>query len=126
MCSAVRHSSLSAESTRNGAKLGHNGYPFSRGCDLEGALMDLPSQRQWIDALWILFGLYWIVSAFKLKKTKKRESWGQRFRYFVFFSLNAETIQYKPNRIHSASIRRAMPRRGSVLRSPPPEWPSPF
>jgi protein-S-isoprenylcysteine O-methyltransferase Ste14 len=45
--------------------------------------MDFSSQRQWINALWILFGLYWIVSAFKLKKTKKRESWSQRFRYVL-------------------------------------------
>ena len=53
------------------------------GCDLEGALVDFSSQRQWINALWTLFGLYWIVSAFKLKKTKRRESWGQRFRYVL-------------------------------------------
>jgi protein-S-isoprenylcysteine O-methyltransferase Ste14 len=52
-------------------------------CDLEGAFVDFSSQRQWINALWILFGLYWIVSAFKLKKTKRRESWGQRFRYVL-------------------------------------------
>ena len=45
--------------------------------------MDLSSQWQWINALWILFGLYWIVSAFKLKKTKRRESWSQRLRYVL-------------------------------------------
>ena len=45
--------------------------------------MDFSSQRVWINALWLLFGLYWIVSAFKLKKTKKRESWSQRFRYVL-------------------------------------------
>jgi protein-S-isoprenylcysteine O-methyltransferase Ste14 len=45
--------------------------------------MDFSSQRQWINALWILFGLYWLVSAFKLKKTKKRESWSQRLRYVL-------------------------------------------
>src|SRR6266404_3470021 len=45
--------------------------------------MDLSSQRQWINALWVLFGLYWLVSAFKLKKTKRRESWSQRFRYML-------------------------------------------
>jgi protein-S-isoprenylcysteine O-methyltransferase Ste14 len=48
-----------------------------------GALVDFSSQRQWINALWILFGLYWIVSAFKRKKTKRRESWSQRFRYVL-------------------------------------------
>ena len=45
--------------------------------------MDLTSQRLWINALWLLFGVYWIISAFKLKKTKKRESWSQRFRYVL-------------------------------------------
>jgi protein-S-isoprenylcysteine O-methyltransferase Ste14 len=45
--------------------------------------MDLTSQRPWINALWLLFALYWVVSAFRLKKTKKRESWGQRFRYML-------------------------------------------
>ena len=43
--------------------------------------MDLSSQREWINALWVLFGVYWLVSAFKRKKTKQRESWSQRFRY---------------------------------------------
>jgi protein-S-isoprenylcysteine O-methyltransferase Ste14 len=38
---------------------------------------------KWINALWILFGLYWIVSALKLKKAKKRESWSQRLRYVL-------------------------------------------
>jgi protein-S-isoprenylcysteine O-methyltransferase Ste14 len=45
--------------------------------------MDFSSSRQWIQALWILFGLYWLVSAFKLKKTKKRESWFERLRYIL-------------------------------------------
>lgn len=45
--------------------------------------MDFTSQRLWINALWFVFALYWIVSAFKLKKTKRRESWDQRFRYVL-------------------------------------------
>ena len=53
--------------------------------------MDFLSQRQWVNALWFLFGLYWLVSAFKLKKTKQRETWRQRLRYvlplLVAFSL---------------------------------------
>ena len=49
---------------------------------LEGT-MDLTSQRLWINALWILFAVYWLVSAFKLKKTKRRESWGQRLLYML-------------------------------------------
>ena len=43
--------------------------------------MDYSSSREWINALWILFGLYWLISAFKRKKTKRRETWGQRFVY---------------------------------------------
>jgi protein-S-isoprenylcysteine O-methyltransferase Ste14 len=36
-----------------------------------------------IKDLWILFGLYWLVSALRLKKTKKRESWLQRLLYVL-------------------------------------------
>jgi protein-S-isoprenylcysteine O-methyltransferase Ste14 len=43
--------------------------------------MDFSSSRQWIDALWLLFGVYWLVSALKRKKTKQRESILQRFGY---------------------------------------------
>ncbi len=43
--------------------------------------MDFSSSRQWIDALWLLFGAYWLVSALKRKKTKQRESILQRFGY---------------------------------------------
>jgi protein-S-isoprenylcysteine O-methyltransferase Ste14 len=43
--------------------------------------MDFSTQGGWINALWILFAVYWLVSAFRRKKTKQRESWGQRFRY---------------------------------------------
>ncbi|HXB55375.1 MAG TPA: isoprenylcysteine carboxylmethyltransferase family protein [Vicinamibacteria bacterium] len=49
--------------------------------------MDFASQRQWINALWILFGLYWSVSAFKSKKTTKRESWSERFRYLLMLAV---------------------------------------
>ena len=56
--------------------------------------MDLTSQWLWINALWVLFGLYWLVSAFKLKKTKKRESWSQRFRYVL--PLVAAFYLFKP------------------------------
>ncbi len=45
--------------------------------------MDFSSSRQWINALWILFGLYWLVSALKRKKTKRRETWVQRARYVL-------------------------------------------
>jgi protein-S-isoprenylcysteine O-methyltransferase Ste14 len=36
-----------------------------------------------IRSLWILFGVYWLVSALKRKKTKKRESWSQRLLYVL-------------------------------------------
>jgi protein-S-isoprenylcysteine O-methyltransferase Ste14 len=45
--------------------------------------MDFSSSRQIIQALWILFGLFWLVSALKLKKTKKRETWLERLRYML-------------------------------------------
>jgi protein-S-isoprenylcysteine O-methyltransferase Ste14 len=56
--------------------------------------MDLTSQWAWINGLWVLFCLYWIVSALKLKKTKKRESWEQRFRYVL--PLVAAFFLFKP------------------------------
>ena len=56
--------------------------------------MEFWSQRLWINALWLLFGLYWIVSAFKLKKTKKGESWSQRFRHVL--PLVAAFYLFKP------------------------------
>jgi protein-S-isoprenylcysteine O-methyltransferase Ste14 len=45
--------------------------------------MDFSSPREWINGLWILFGLYWLVSAAKLKKIKRRESWSQRLIYVL-------------------------------------------
>jgi protein-S-isoprenylcysteine O-methyltransferase Ste14 len=45
--------------------------------------MEFSSPRECINALWILFGLYWLVSALKRKKTKRRESWGQRLVYVL-------------------------------------------
>src|SRR5260370_25222725 len=45
--------------------------------------MSSSGSRHWINALWILFGLYWLISALKQKKIKKRETWSQRFRYVL-------------------------------------------
>ena len=45
--------------------------------------MNFFSPREWIDALWILFGLYWLVSAIKRKKTKLRETLLERFGYVL-------------------------------------------
>jgi protein-S-isoprenylcysteine O-methyltransferase Ste14 len=57
--------------------------------------MDIFSPREWIKALWILFGLYWLVSAFKRKKTKRRESWGQRLVY-VLPLVAASRLLFRP------------------------------
>lgn len=43
--------------------------------------MDFTSPRQSIDALWLLFGAYWLISARKRKKTKQRETVLQRLGY---------------------------------------------
>jgi protein-S-isoprenylcysteine O-methyltransferase Ste14 len=36
-----------------------------------------------VDDLWVLFALYWLVSALRRKKTKQRESIGQRLAYIL-------------------------------------------
>ena len=38
---------------------------------------------QWINFCWLIFGLYWLISAFKRKATKKRETYAQRFAYTI-------------------------------------------
>lgn len=38
---------------------------------------------QIIQSLWIIFMAYWLISAFKRKKTKTRESFSQRLRYVL-------------------------------------------
>jgi protein-S-isoprenylcysteine O-methyltransferase Ste14 len=40
-----------------------------------------PTPAGVIGDLWMLFGLYWLVSALNRKKTKRRESWWQRLAY---------------------------------------------
>lgn len=49
--------------------------------------MDFSSSRQCIDALWLLFGAYWLLSALKRKKTKQRESFLQRLGYTLPLAL---------------------------------------
>ena len=49
--------------------------------------MDFSTSRQWIDALWLLFGVYWLVSALKRKKTKHRETVLQRVGYTLPLAL---------------------------------------
>jgi protein-S-isoprenylcysteine O-methyltransferase Ste14 len=42
-----------------------------------------PNPAGIIGDLWMLFALYWLVSALNRKKTKRRESWGQRLAYVL-------------------------------------------
>jgi protein-S-isoprenylcysteine O-methyltransferase Ste14 len=42
-----------------------------------------PTPAGIIGDLWMLFALYWLVSALNRKKTKRRESWGQRLVYVL-------------------------------------------
>ena len=42
-----------------------------------------PTPAGVIGDLWMLFGLYWLVSALNRKKTKRRESWWQRLAYVL-------------------------------------------
>jgi protein-S-isoprenylcysteine O-methyltransferase Ste14 len=77
--------------------------------------MDISSPREWINALWILFGLYWLVSAFKRKKTKRRESWGQRLVY-VLPLVVASRFLFRPEGHHGWLGARFVPA------SPITEW----
>ncbi|MGB7280893.1 MAG: isoprenylcysteine carboxylmethyltransferase family protein [Candidatus Acidiferrum sp.] len=45
--------------------------------------MDFLSPMKWIELLWAVFVLYWLISAFKRKRTKKRESILQRLLYML-------------------------------------------
>src|SRR5437762_4630093 len=54
--------------------------------------MDFSSSRDWINALWVLFGLYWLVAALKRKKTKRRETWAQRLIYTLPLVAAAELL----------------------------------
>src|SRR5947208_15985056 len=54
--------------------------------------MESSSPREWIIALWVLFGLYWLVNALNRKKTKRRETWAQRFIYTLPLVAAAELL----------------------------------
>jgi protein-S-isoprenylcysteine O-methyltransferase Ste14 len=43
----------------------------------------VPDAFSVVKDLWLVFGLYWLVSALKRKKTKQRESWVQRGWYLI-------------------------------------------
>ena len=45
--------------------------------------MEFFTPERCLDGLWILFGLYWLTSALKRKRTKRRETWAQRLAYVL-------------------------------------------
>src|SRR2546429_398227 len=61
--------------------------------------MHFTSPRQWIDALWLLFGAYWLASALKRKKTKQRETILQRFAYTLPLGLGFSFL-YDPHPLY--------------------------
>jgi protein-S-isoprenylcysteine O-methyltransferase Ste14 len=70
--------------------------------------MDFSSSRQWIDALWLLFGAYWLVSALKRKKTKQRESILQRFGYTLLLAVGFYLL-YQPQPLYGWFRSRFLP-----------------
>src|SRR5437660_10646566 len=73
--------------------------------------MHFTSPRQWIDALWLLFGAYWLASALKRKKTKQRETILQRFAYTLPMGLGFYFLYepHPPSRWLSAPFLSARP-----------------
>jgi protein-S-isoprenylcysteine O-methyltransferase Ste14 len=47
------------------------------------AALNFASPFQWMELCWVVFGLYWLVSALGRKVTKKRETYLQRMGYTV-------------------------------------------
>jgi len=70
--------------------------------------MDFSSSRQWIDVLWLLFGVYWFVSAIKRKKTKQRESILQRFGYTLPLFVGFYFL-YEPHPLYGWLTTRFLP-----------------
>ncbi|HKW31483.1 MAG TPA: isoprenylcysteine carboxylmethyltransferase family protein [Candidatus Acidoferrum sp.] len=70
--------------------------------------MDFSSSRQWIDALWLLFGVYWLASALERKKTKQRESILQRFVYTLPLAVGFYLL-YQPQPLNSWFRTRFLP-----------------
>jgi protein-S-isoprenylcysteine O-methyltransferase Ste14 len=62
--------------------------------------MNFSSPPEWMDLCWLIFGAYWLVSAFHPKTTKKRETYFQRFGYTLplvlafYFLFRPETHYY--------------------------------
>jgi protein-S-isoprenylcysteine O-methyltransferase Ste14 len=70
--------------------------------------MHFTSPRQWIDALWLLFGVYWLASALKRKKTKQRETILQRFAYALPLGLSFYFL-YQPHPLYGWLRDRFLP-----------------
>ena len=70
--------------------------------------MDFSSSGQWIRALWVLFGVYWLVSALKRKKTKQRETVFQRFGYTLPLFLGFYLL-YQPQPLYGWLNDRFLP-----------------
>jgi protein-S-isoprenylcysteine O-methyltransferase Ste14 len=70
--------------------------------------MEFTSPRQWIDALWLLFGAYWLLSALKRKKTKQRETVLQRFGYTLPLGLGFYLL-YRPHLLYGWLGDRFLP-----------------
>ena len=78
--------------------------------------MNLSSPSQWIDFLWVMFGVYWLVSALHRKATKKKETYFQRFGYTVPLIL-AFYFLFRPE-VHDYPYLGAR----FVPSGPPTEW----
>ena len=70
--------------------------------------MSFSSSRQWIDALWLLFGAYWLASALKRKKTKQRETRLQRFAYTLPLIVGFYLL-YQPHPLYDWLTTRFLP-----------------
>ena len=70
--------------------------------------MNFTSPPQWTDGLWLLFGVYWLASAFKRKKTKQRETILQRFGYTLPLGLGLYFL-YQPHLLYGWLRGRFLP-----------------
>lgn len=55
--------------------------------------------------LWVLFGVYWVVSALNSKETKRRESWPQRLGYMLPLVVSAVLLSQPQAYRHWLGVR---------------------
>jgi protein-S-isoprenylcysteine O-methyltransferase Ste14 len=72
------------------------------------ATMDWYLPQWWINALWLLFALYWLITALKRKRTKRRETILQRSAY-VLPLLVAVFLMWKPQAHYGRLGERFLP-----------------